>query len=108
MEEKVEGVVEQLPPGTIVERGAITEHKVPWTVRDVWDRYETVEFYAYNDEVVGFQGTKWLIRGGETNKAPSIIRDIYLQSIDAKKKAEKAATDLYHRTDKVGALRENE
>ena len=86
-----------LPPGTIIPGGPGWEEgkdpkKYPWT-KVPWTRKKQIEIYGlceyeppYSQEII-VNNIHWYLVGQEINRVPTIVRDVFRQSLADKRRA---------------------
>jgi hypothetical protein len=73
-------IIEANRPGTIIGKGTGAPWKVPYTRKWIEENYEMVDYEPERGGQVIFEGIKFVVRGGESNRVPSIVRDVLRQS----------------------------
>lgn len=79
-----------LPPGSIVGTG-LQQIKVPWSEAKIRELYGTVTFVPSESRDVIVNGVRYRLKANEPNEVPSIVQDIYTQSLKARADADRWA-----------------
>ena len=88
-------------PGTIIDKGKPSEHKVPWTKSYFEAQFPKVDFYATESKRITWNGLRYQIEGGKNNNLPQPIIQQYITSLEADRQANEDAVRFYGRTPNV-------
>lgn len=64
-------------PGTVVDNGKPTAHKVPWKFSDMEKMYPSVTFTPEETIPITVHGLKYQLIADQPISVPSIVKDIY-------------------------------
>ena len=75
----------RIRPGTILDRGLPSEHKMPYSRRDIEEIYGMVEYEPPVGGQVTINGHTWYLEAEAVNIVPRIVRDEFRRQREADK-----------------------